>query len=66
MKQTWYVDDTTAIRKIADLHVWWDEITVLGPSYGYYANASKLPRTALLAIKKEFQSEANTTVESGC
>ena len=49
VKQTWYVDDAAATGKIANLRVWWDEITRLGPSYRYYANASKLPRPALLS-----------------
>ena len=29
VKQTWYADDTAATGKIADLLVWWDEITRL-------------------------------------
>ena len=55
VKQTWYADDAAATGKISDLHVWWDEITHLGPSYGYYANASK----TCLVIKKEIQSDAD-------
>ena len=33
MKQTLYVDDAAVTGKIAYLHVWWNEITRLGPSY---------------------------------
>ena len=54
VKQTWYADVAAATGKIADLH-WWDDITHLGPSYGYYANASK----TCLVIKNEFQSDAD-------
>ena len=41
VKQTWYADDAAATGKIASLRTWWDEISRLGPSYGYYANGSK-------------------------
>ena len=55
MKQTWYANDAAATGKIADLQVWWDEISHLGPSYGYNANASK----TCLVIKEEFRSETD-------
>ena len=54
MKQTWYADDAAATGKIASLRIWWDEISHLGPSYGYYANGSK----TWLVTKEEFKLEA--------
>ena len=52
--QVWYADNAAATGKIADLCVWWDEISRLGPSYGYNANALK----TWLVTKADFQSEA--------
>ena len=54
VKQTWYTDDAAATGKIASLQTWWDEISRLGPSYGYYANGSK----TWLVTKEEFKLEA--------
>ena len=53
VKQTWYADDAAATGKIASLRTWWDEISRLGPSYGYYANGSKT-----WLVTKEFKIEA--------
>ena len=54
VKQTWYADDAAATGKIASLRTWWDELSRLGPSYGYYANGSK----TWLVTKEEFKIEA--------
>ena len=56
VRQVWYADDAAATGKIAKLRGWWDELSRLGPSYGYFPNASK----TWLVIKKEFQLEATT------
>ena len=37
--QTWYADDGAATGKIVNLRLWWDEISRLGPNFGYHANA---------------------------
>ena len=52
--QTWYADDAAATGKIGNLRKWWDDISSCGPSYGYYANATK----TWLVTKPGFQSEA--------
>ena len=39
--QTWYVDDAAAPCTTANLWTLWDEISKIGPSYGYYAHAAK-------------------------
>ena len=54
MKQTWYADNAAATGKIVSLWTWWDEISWLGPSYGYYAKGSK----TWLVTKEEFKLEA--------
>ena len=39
--QVWYADDASATGTIHNLREWWEKITTIGPSYGYYANATK-------------------------
>ena len=39
--QVWYADDAAAVGKISSLHEWWNKLSSLGPSYGYFTNASK-------------------------
>jgi hypothetical protein len=48
------MDDAAATGKIANLRKWWDDISSCGPSYGYYANATK----TWLVTKPGFQSDA--------
>ena len=43
-----------ATGKIGNLHKWLDDISSCGPSYGYYANATK----TWLVTKPGFQLEA--------
>ena len=40
-KQVWFADDDTAGGDLADLKIWWDYISDIGPDYGYYTNVSK-------------------------
>ena len=40
-RQIWYADDAAAVGKIVDLREWWDRLSTLGPSFGYFPNASK-------------------------
>ena len=40
-KQVWYADDSTAAGSLSDVKKWWDEISSLGPGYGYFPNCSK-------------------------
>ena len=39
--QVWYADDASATGTIHNLREWWEKITTIDPSYGYYANATK-------------------------
>jgi len=36
-----YADDAAAYGKISDLRAWWDRASFLGPSFGYFPNATK-------------------------
>ena len=40
-RQVWYADDAAAVGKILDLRDWWERLSTIGPSYGYFPNASK-------------------------
>ena len=39
--QVWYADDVTALGSISDLRNWWDNLTNLCPSFGYFTNPGK-------------------------
>ena len=53
-KQVWYMDDSTAAGSLGDLRKWWDEISSLGPGYGYFPNGSKIH----LIVKSEYAEHA--------
>ena len=50
----WFADDATATGRLATLHQWWQLVTMIGPDYGYYPNASKTH----LMVKPELVNEA--------
>ena len=52
--QVWYADDSAAGAKLEKLKDWWDQLTRLGPLYGYLPNNLK---TKLL-VKPEYLSKA--------
>ena len=41
LRQIWYADDATAVGKLCDLKRWWEKLSMIGPSFGYYVNLSK-------------------------
>ena len=55
VKQAWYGDDATGASTCRGLRRWWDELTDLGPSFGYFPNDSK----TYLVVKQEFVKVAN-------
>jgi len=57
--QVWYTDDASALGSVADLRVWWDELTRLGPTYGYFSNPSK----TWLVTKERCLPDAISTFE---
>ena len=34
-KQSWYADDATAGGSLTNIRIWWDQLSSLGPKYGY-------------------------------
>ena len=52
--QIWYADDASVTSKLHNLKAWWDELTLLGPDFGYRPNASK----SWLVVKEEKYDEA--------
>ena len=44
LRQVWYADDATAGGKLADLKKWWDNLSKIGPSFGYFVNPKKIPK----------------------
>ena len=41
LKQVWYADDASASGSIASVHAWWDQLSSVGPAFGYNANPVK-------------------------
>ena len=41
MHQSWYADDASAIGTLEDLHLLFDALVDIGPSFGYLPNGSK-------------------------
>ena len=56
MDQVWYADDACACGSIQDLLIWWNQLCVKGPVFGYFVNA---PKTWLVS-KERFHSIATT------
>ena len=54
---SWYADDAAAAGKLSCLRDWWDKLSLLGPKFGYYPNASK---SWLITKESAFLSDANT------
>ena len=41
IKQVWFADDASAGGQLDRIKNWWNNISRIGPQYGYYPNASK-------------------------
>lgn len=54
-KHVWYADDASVAGDIETLRLWWDQLTKIGPQYGYYPNTLK---TRLYYVKEESFSRA--------
>ena len=57
--QIWYADDAASMGKISQMREWWNQLEMLGPSYGYYPNAAK----TWLITKEEHVSCASSTFD---
>ena len=54
MKQVWFVGDASAAGKLVGIRNWWNNMTKIGPEYGYFPNTSK----TWLIVKVEHLEEA--------
>ena len=54
LKQVWFADDASAAGKLVGIRNWWNNMTKIGPEYGYFPNASK----TWLIVKEEHLEEA--------
>ena len=41
LRQVWYADDVTASGSLIGLKKWWDNLSQVGPSFGYFVNPQK-------------------------
>ena len=48
-QQVWYADDETAAGSLTNLLTWWQNLTDLGPKFGYSPNATK----SILLVKPD-------------
>ena len=55
-KQVWFADDSSSAGKLVRIKKWWDILTTIGPSYGYFTNAIK----AWILVKEGHISEAQS------
>ena len=63
--QVWYADDAAACGKISALRTWWDQVSSLGPSFGYFPNAWLVTKKQFCSIGKEIfcDTAVNVTTE---
>ena len=54
--QSWYADDASAAGCLQALCEWWDTFVSIGPSYGYFQNATK----TWLLVKQDLSQDAGT------
>ena len=52
--QAWFADDATASGKLKDISVFWENITKVGPNFGYFPN----PRKTVIIVKPSALEEA--------
>ena len=59
LKQVWFADDASAGGRLQHIKNWWDNISQIGPEYGYFPNASKtwliVKERNLKQVKQLFQ-----------
>ena len=60
--QAWYADDASACGKVSHLHLWRDQLSLLGPHFGYFPNASK----TWLVVKEQYLEHAQLLFANTC
>ena len=48
--QAWYADDASACGSLGNLRLWWNQVSQLGPQFGYFPNSKKM----WLVVKEQF------------
>ena len=54
VKQGWYADDDSAGGRITSLWSYWNDISQIGPGYGYFPN----PKKTVLLVKPQYEQDA--------
>ena len=65
--QVRYADDASAAGGLSSIRSWWDTLSSLGPSFGYFANASKtwlITKDSLLVKAKEIFHDTQVKISS--
>ena len=65
LKQVWYADDASATGSLYSIHTGWDELSSVGPGYGYFPNASKtwlVTKSEHLDMAKQFFDKSNVNI----
>ena len=60
--QEWYADDASACGEVSHLRLWWDQLSLLGPHFGYFPNASK----TWLVVKEQYLNHAQLLFANTC
>lgn len=61
-KQVWFADDASAGGKLDHIKNWWDNISQIGPEYGYYPKASK---TWLIVKEQDYERAESLFQDTG-
>ena len=59
VKSVAFAEDLTAAGKLASLKLWWDQLRLNGPKYGYYSKPAK----SYLIVKDHFLNQAKAIFE---
>ncbi len=69
LKQVWWADDASAAGKLSSIKNWWNNISEIGPEYGYFPNAGKtwliVKETHFEEAKRVFQDTGLTISKEG-
>ena len=65
--QVWYADDASAAGSLSSIRSWWDHLSSMGPTFGYFANASKtwlITKDSLLGKAREIFHDTQVNITS--
>ena len=57
LRQVWYADNASATGSLVSIRSWWDQLSTVGPAFGYHANA---PKTWLVTKEQCFGTPLGT------